>query len=62
MSMITKDKLFKTIEEMPDSFTMDDFLDKILLLQKIETGLRQSENNEVLTTEEAKRELDKWLK
>lgn len=60
--MITKTQLIQTIEDMPEEFSIDDFLDKILLLQKIETGLNQSEKGEILTTEEAKERLNKWLK
>lgn len=60
--MITKIQLIQTIEDMPEEFSIDDFLDKILLLQKIETGLNQSEKGEILTTEEAKERLNKWLK
>ena len=41
--MITKSQLIQTIEDMPEKFSIDDFLDKILLLQKIEAGLNQSE-------------------
>ena len=52
--MITKSQLIQTIEDMPEKFSIDDFLDKILLLQKIEAGLNQSENGETLSTEEAK--------
>ena len=60
--MITKSQLIQTIEDMPEKFSIDDFLDKILLLQKIEVGLNQSENGETLSTEEAKERLSKWLK
>jgi len=60
--MITKSQLIQTIEDMPEKFSIDDFLDKILLLQKIEAGLNQSENGETLSTEEAKERLSKWLK
>ena len=55
--MITKSQLIQTIEDMPEKFSIDDFLDKILLLQKIEAGLNQSENGETLSTEEAKERL-----
>ena len=55
--MITKSQMIQTIEDMPEKFSIDDFLDKILLLQKIEVGLNQSENGETLSTEEAKERL-----
>ncbi|MBD3750421.1 MAG: hypothetical protein IE931_13095 [Sphingobacteriales bacterium] len=60
--MISKTQLIQTIEGMPEEFSMDDFLDRILLLQKIELGINQSENNETFSTEEAKDQLKKWLK
>ena len=55
--MITKSQLIQTIEDMPEKFSIDDFLDKILLLQKIEVGLNQSENGETLSIEQAKERL-----
>jgi hypothetical protein len=60
--MLTKEKLLKTVQELPENFSIDDFLDKIMLLQKIEIGLEQSRNGETLSTEEAKVRLQKWLK
>ena len=60
--MLTKEKLLKTVQELPENFSIDDFLDKIMLLQKIEIGLEQSRNGETFSTEEAKVRLQKWLK
>ena len=60
--MLTKEKLLKTVQELPDNFSIDDFLDKIMLLQKIEIGLEQSRNGETFSTEEAKVRLQKWVK
>lgn len=59
--MITKEKLIQSINDMPDKFSIDDLLDRILLLNKIETGLEQSENGQSLSTIEAKEKLRKWL-
>ncbi len=60
--MLDKKKVMATIREMPDSFTTEDLLDRILLLQKIESGLLQSKNNQTVSEEEAKYRLKKWLK
>lgn len=60
--MISKTQLIQTIEDMPEEFSLDDFFDRILLLQKIELGIHQSDNNETFSTEEAKDQLKKWLK
>lgn len=62
MNMISKDKLVKSIKEMPDKFSLDDVLDRIVFLQKIEIGLGQSKNGKTHSTSKAKEKLSKWLK
>jgi len=39
---------------MPEKFSIDELMDKLILLQKIGKGLEQSKKDEVYTTEEAK--------
>jgi len=60
--MLTKAQLLETINDLPESFSMDDVLDRILLLQKIDRGLQQSIAGNTMSTDEAKEKLDKWLK
>lgn len=60
--MLTKEKLIQSINELPERFSVDDLLDRIVLLDKIETGIMQSNTNQTFTTEEARRKLGKWLK
>ena len=59
--MITKEHLLQSIKDLPETFSLDDLLDRVILLQKIETGLAQSATNKTSTTEEAKEKLKKWL-
>jgi len=59
--MITKEKLIQTINDLPDSFSIDDLFDRIVLLQKIEIGLEQSKSGNIRSTQEAKIKLEKWL-
>ena len=59
--MLNREQLIQTIKNFPDQFSLDDLLDSLLLIQKIETGLEQSAAGETLTTEEAKQKLNKWL-
>lgn len=60
--MLTKEKIIEAINSMPDKIQVDDLLDRIMLLEKIETGLEQSESGKVVSTEEAKERLRKWLR
>ena len=55
--MLTKEKLIQTIRELPDSFSVDDLFERIILLQKIEIGMEQSKSGQVHTTQEAREKL-----
>ena len=59
--MLTKEKLIETIETLPDNFTAEDVIDRVILLSKIDIGTEQLENGEGYTTEQAKDRLRKWL-
>ena len=60
--MLTKEKVISCLNHLPDTFSMDELIDKLILLQKIETGLEQSKSGEVFTAEEAEEMLKQWSK
>lgn len=59
--MLTKDKIKKTIDTLPDQFTIEDVIEELIVIDKIEQGLKDSEEGNVYTTEEVKQKLSKWL-
>jgi len=59
--MLTKEKIISGIQKLPDSVTVDEILDQILLLEKIEKGIDQADNGKVLTEKELDKRLSKWL-
>ncbi|MFH0892914.1 MAG: hypothetical protein V2A54_00635, partial [Bacteroidota bacterium] len=61
-SMLSKTQVLKSIRNLPDEFTVEEIIDRIILLQKIDIGDEQSINGKVLSTSEAKTKLKKWLK
>jgi hypothetical protein len=54
--------VLKTIDDLPKEFSLDEIIDKLIILEKIDTGLDQSKNNETVSTSEAKEQLAKCLK
>jgi predicted transcriptional regulator len=60
--MLTKAKIKKSIDSLPDNLTVDQVIDRIILLDKIEQGLTDVKEGNVYTTEEVKEKLNKWLK
>ncbi len=60
--METKQQILKAIEELPDDATVEDALERLYLLYKIETGLRQADGGELVSQDEARQRMAKWLK
>ncbi len=59
--MLTKIKVLESLKEMPDTFSVDEFIERIIILNKIETGLEQAAAGKILTEEEADKRLGQWL-
>lgn len=59
---MTKKKLLQTIKDLPENFSIDELLDRIIFIQKVEAGLEQSANGKSISNIEAKNKLKKWLK
>lgn len=59
--MLNKNAVIKTVQTFPDTFSVDELVDKMILLDKIEKGLQQADNKEVITEEEFDKKLDQWL-
>jgi len=60
--MITKTHLLSTFDKLPENLTIDQVIDHIIFVEKVQKGLEDSENGRVFSKEEAKKRLKKWLK
>lgn len=60
--MLIKEKVLQTIESLPQEFSLDDLVERLIVLEKIETGLQQVNEGKTISTEEARKKLKKWLK
>jgi hypothetical protein len=61
INMITQEQLIETIKQLPPEFSVDEVMERILLLEKIETGLQQSQKGKVTPDEDLDKKLPKWL-
>ena len=59
--MLTKTILKKQIEKFPEEFSLDELIENLILMEKIETGNRQSEKGEVISEVEMENEIKKWF-
>lgn len=62
MIMITKTQLINSLDKLPESLTIDQVIDHLMFIDKIQKGLDDSANGRVNTKEEAKEKLKRWLK
>jgi Zn-dependent alcohol dehydrogenase len=58
--MLNKDKVKELVDHMPETFSVDDIVEEIILLQKIEMARKQIRNGEFITEEELDKEIDQW--
>jgi predicted transcriptional regulator len=59
--MLTKTKVIDTVNALPDTFPVDEIIERLLLLAKIEAGLNDSKNNRIVSEEELTKRLPAWL-
>lgn len=52
----------ETIKQLPDQFSLDELIDRLILLNKIDRGNKNFEEGRTSTKEQAKQKLRKWLK
>ena len=60
--MLTKTNLKKHIEKLPDEFSIDELVERLILIEKIERGNEQSERGELISESELDKEIEKWFK
>ncbi len=59
--MITKKKLQEQIDSFPEQFSIDELIERLILIEKIGTGKKQSDKNEVLSEKDLDKEINKWF-
>jgi predicted transcriptional regulator len=62
--MITKEKIIEAIKAMPeDRFEdIDVLLERLVILEKVEKGMKDIEESNVISHEEMKNKIDSWFK
>ena len=60
--MLTKEQVIGAINKLPQEFSVEQAIDELILLEKIETELKQSKANDVIPEEQLDKELPEWLR
>jgi hypothetical protein len=59
--MLTKQKVLKSFREMPDEFSVDEAIDKLIILNKVQKAEQEIQAGNGLSTADARKKLKKWL-
>ncbi len=60
--MTVKEKIIKAVAELPADASIEDAMERLYLIGKIEKGLRQADEGKLVSHETVKRQMKRWLK
>ncbi|MFZ4798038.1 MAG: hypothetical protein ACOYMA_11120 [Bacteroidia bacterium] len=60
--MLVKNKVLDSIKNLPESFSIDELMEKLIVLNRVQIGDTQSIENSVLNEAELDNEIEKWFK
>lgn len=58
--MLTRDRLKRKMANLPDSFTIDELIEQLIFIEKVEEGLKQSKEGKTISNEVVKSRIEKW--
>jgi predicted transcriptional regulator len=58
---MTKHQVVDSLKNFPENFSIEDLIERLIFIEKVEEGLAQSKNGETVSMEDAKKRLHKWL-
>ncbi len=56
----TKKKILQAIDELPDKIEIEDAMEKLYFLYKIEKGIKQADSGEKIDHQTVKERFQKW--
>lgn len=57
--MITKTQIINSLDKLPENLTIDQVIDHLIFVEKVQKGLDDSVNGRISTKEEARQKLNK---
>ncbi len=55
-----REKVIDTVNELPQEFELEELLEKLVFVEKVDNGLRQLETGQVKSHERVKEIVKKW--
>ena len=61
-SMTIREKVIQVVQDLPDDASVEDAVERLLLLAKIERGIQQADSGQTLAHAQVRERMAKWLK
>ncbi len=58
--MLTKSVVRKSVEGLPDLFTIDELIEQLIFIEKVNEGIIQSDGGKTVSNSDVKNIIDKW--
>ena len=62
MIALDKEKIIDSLRDLPEKTTIEEAMERLYLLAKIEKGITQADEGQCISHEGAKKRMKKWLK
>jgi predicted transcriptional regulator len=62
MTVCTKARIRKAVDELPANTSVEEAMERLYLISKIDRGLAEIKSGQTVSHEEARKKLKKWLK
>ncbi|MEI6817567.1 MAG: hypothetical protein WCL14_13230 [Bacteroidota bacterium] len=59
---MTKEAVIKVMNDLPNEFELDDLLEKLVFIAKVEKGMQQAREGKVISHDELLKEIKTWSK
>ena len=60
--MTIKELVIEAVKDLPDDAILEDAMERLLFLAKVERGLQQADAGQTLSHDDVKQRMTKWLK
>lgn len=57
-----KSTIIHTLNELPSKFKLDDFLEKLIVIEKIDEGMEEAKAGKTISHDKVKKMVAKWHK
>ena len=61
-SMTIRERVIQAVQDLPEDASLEDAMERLLLLAKIERGIQQADSEQTITHTQVKERMAKWLK